>query len=193
MKTPKVILMAMFALLFAACSDDEGDEPNSNSDISNGFVKVEYTGASTYSLYAYDAHWNAGHQEVNGTVLDYLKSGATFIVDLSENSPSEVEKVFDDYFYEITATWQFATSDEVKEGAEIDIDSSHWNDGSFDNSGYFCHDCSGTVIVKSVKNNQVTLQFKDFKFDRITSFSVGNSSYQDLIVNGDITFNYEEN
>lgn len=184
-------LFAVTSFALVSCSDDN-DDLGSNGNVANGQVSVEFKGATTLSLFAYDATWQAGHQEVNGTILDYLKNGATFKVGLSEDTPSEVVKVGDDYFYDAIATWQFDTDKEIKEGIELEIKSSHWGDGSFDNAGYFCYDCSGTVIVKSVRDNKIVLLFKNFKFDRITSFVVGDSSYQDLIVNGEITFYYED-
>ena len=69
---------------------------------------------------------------------------------------------------------------------------SHWPEPSYDNAGWFCHNFDGKVVVKSIKNNSITLSFKDFKFQRILKFSVGNSTMQNLIVNGDITYNFED-
>ncbi|MDD6889978.1 MAG: hypothetical protein PUD39_06950 [Bacteroidales bacterium] len=185
-----LILFAVLAISFASCSSDD-DEGQGGAD-SNGFVEVEYEGAKTFSYYAYNATWYSGHQEVHGSVLDNLKNGATFIVDLSETKPSDVEVLYDEAYLEDRIEWQLETSDEIVQGAEITMSGSHWPEPEYDNAGWFCHDFDGKVVVKSIKNNSITLSFKDFKFQRISKFSVGNSTMQNLIVNGDITYNFEE-
>lgn len=122
----------MMAFPLASCGGDDDDK--SNEIASNGVISVEYVGAKTFTKYAYDAKWHAGHQEVHGSVLDHPKNGATFSAYLSEEKAS----------------------------SDIGVD-----------------------------NSQVTLQFKNFRFKRMTKFVVGRSEYQDLIVNGDITFTKE--
>ena len=185
-----LILFAVLAISFASCSSDD-DEGQGGAD-SNGFVKVEYEGAKTFSYYAYNATWHSGHQEVHGSVLDHLKNGATFVVDLSETKPSDVVVFGGAPFLEDGIRWQLETSDEIAQGAEITMSGSHWPEPMSDNAGWFCHDFDGKVVVKSIKNNSITLSFKDFKFQRILKFSVGNSTMQNLIVNGDITYNFED-
>lgn len=183
-------LLCGLVLSFASCSSDY-DEGQGGA-ASNGFVKVEYEGAKTFSYYAYNATWHSGHQEVHGSVLDHLKNGATFVVDLSKTKPSDVVVLFDEAYLEDGIRWQLETSDEIAQGAEITMSGSHWPEPAFDNAGWFCHDFDGKVVVKSIKNNSITLSFKDFKFQRISKFSVGNSTKQNLIVNGDITYNLED-
>ena len=187
-----VLLMVFVPFALTSCGDDEPSANNNHDNNSScGKVKVHYEGAINESLYAYNATCSAGHQEVHGTVLDNLANGATFKVDLSEDSPADVISI-DGYIYcDATATWQFDTDDDIRQGATITIQSSHWGDNSFDNAGYFSENCRGAVRVKSVKNNKITLEFKDFKFDRISEFRVGNSTFQDLTINGEITFDIE--
>ena len=83
-----LFLVGVLTLSFASCGGDD-DEGQGGAD-SNGFVKVEYEGAKTFSYYAYNATWHSGHQEVHGSVLDHLKNGATFVVNLSKTKPSVV-------------------------------------------------------------------------------------------------------
>lgn len=180
-----LFLVGVLAFSFASCGGDD-DEGQGGAD-SNGFVKVEYEGAKTFSYYAYNATWHSGHQEVHGSVLDHLKNGATFVVNLSKTKPSDVEAYLKD-----AIIWQLETSDEIAQGAEITMSGSHWPEPMSDNAGWFCHDFDGKVVVKSIKNNSITLSFKDFKFQRILKFSVGNSTMQNLIVNGDITYDFED-
>jgi hypothetical protein len=187
--------ISMVTMSNSACGgtdDDDDDVSNITNDNMIGKVTVEFERATTRTLYAYKSKWSPGHSEVHGTVLDYLKNGATFIACLSKDSPSEVTKIGNDYIYSLYVTWQFDTSDEVKQGAEITIYKSNWDDNSFDNAGYFSHDCTGIVLVKSIKDNRITLQFENFKFDRISNFKVGSSTFQDLTVNGEITFELEK-
>ncbi len=174
------IIVIVTSLSFVSCSDDDDDF--SSDKKSKGKVVVEYVGATNplRTYYAKDAVFNSGHQELNGTVLDYLRDGATFHAMLHKDG--------DDSFIE----WQFETSDEISVGKELEISSNHWGEPQYDNAGYFCLSCEGVVFVKSIKDNKVTLQFRDFTFERIKRFSVGNSSYQDLIVNGEMTFTYED-
>lgn len=174
----------MMAFPLASCGGDDDDK--SNEIASNGVISVEYVGAKTFTKYAYDAKWHAGHQEVHGSVLDHPKNGATFSAYLSEEKASSDIGV--DYLSSVR--WQFETTDEITSGAELTMINIHWPETS-QSSSYFCDEFSGKVVVKSVNNSQVTLQFKNFRFKRMTKFVVGRSEYQDLIVNGDITFTKE--
>lgn len=185
-----LLLVGVLILPMASCGDDDDDK----GPISNGMVTIEYVGASTFTKYAYKASFHSGHQEVHGSVLDYLKNGATFSVDLSEIKPSEVEYVLGEPYIDPYSSirWQLETADAITVGAELTMTGSHWPEPDFDNAGWLNKKFDGKVIVKSVSGNQVTLQFKDFKFKRIMKFVVGNSIMQDLIANGEITYNLDK-
>ena len=186
-----VAFLATMSFACISCNDDDETDQDNNTSIARGVVNVQLGSAQGQSLYAYDAKWSAGHQEVHGTVLDNLPNGATFTVDLSKQAPAELQEVLGEYIYEIEATWQFETPDAVSDAAVLEIDKSHWNNGTFDNAGYFCTDCDGTVKVKSIKGKDITLSFTNFKFDYISRFQVGNSTFTDIVINGDITFSPE--
>ena len=189
LKSLAFAMMSIISLAFVSCGDDE-NEPQKNNDILVGKVTVKYEGAITETLYAYDATWREGHQEVHGTVLDNLENGATFVVTLSEDAPSEVLVLDGGVLCDMTAQWQFETPDEVKQGLELEIDKSQWG-YSYDFS-YWCKEFSGSVRVKSKKGKKITLTFNNFKINRLTVFRPGDSSFQDLTINGEITFDHEE-
>ncbi|MBR1889311.1 MAG: hypothetical protein IJ816_01630 [Alloprevotella sp.] len=186
-------LMAFCAISFTACDNEEEGTGNGDTAISiaDGQVTISFGSASAQLYYAYDAEWQTGHQVVSGTVLDNLTDGATFVVNISDNAPSDLQEILGDYIYEILATWQFETPDAISVGSELNIDKSHWNNGTYDNAGYFCTDCEGSVKVRSIQGNDITLSFQNFKFNYISNFRVGNSSYTDVVVNGDIKFTYQ--
>lgn len=166
-----VILIAIPALSLTACSDDDDEYGNSNL---NGKITFEEDGEKT-TLYAYnDAQWFSGHYECLEGESIYLSKGATFSATLSKGNQHSYH-------------FQFDAVNTIKQGAEVDVASVNcYPKGKY--SSYFCEYYSGSVYVKSIKNNRITLQFKNFKFKRIKEFRVGDSSFTEVIINGEITF-----
>lgn len=191
-----VALIATMTFALTSCSSDDEDEDGNNaSKFLCGQVTVKDGNGDPETRYAYDGKWHAGHQEVSGSVLDYLKSGATFTVYISSTPPSEISSD-GDYFLMtpslFTSECQIETSTEIREGAELEISGLNWGNGTFDNAGYFDHDFEGSVLVKSIKGDVITLKFTDFIFDYIYKFKVGNSTFRDVVLNGEISFKMEE-
>lgn len=185
-----VALVAALPFSLVSCGDDdEGGSGESGSLRGQVTMKDGTNAPSTY--YAYYTHWNAGHQQVTGSVLNYLKSGATFVAYFSETKLSsfEAEMICGNHDGHI----QIETPDEIKEGAEISIDKCMYESPyNTDSYGYFSEECTGKVTVKSIRGNVITLQFKDFKFDYISAWHVGNSTFRNIVMNGEISFPVEE-
>ena len=183
-----VLVTGLFTFFVTSCgNDDMGD---SKGTTSNGVITVEYEGAKTFTYYAYFAQWLPGHSALNWTQINNFKNGATFEVSLSEEKPSEVETFMGEPFLVNSPVirWELRAADEIVVGAELTMVGSHWPEPEYDNTGYSCHDFSGKVSVKSIQDDKITLLFKDFRFKRIKRFIVGRSEFQDLTVNGEITF-----
>ena len=51
-------------------------------------------------------------------------------------------------------------------------------------------ECSGNATVKSINGNKITIEFKDFNFERYTSSSSNNK--QKITINGTITFTLDD-
>lgn len=172
-------------------SGDNGGGGTTSSQV-NGQVTVRFNDKVTYTYYGYQSAYHTGHQEVTGSVLDNLKTGATFIAYFSDKqlSSDDAELIYINH----NGYMQIDTADEIKEGAEINIRSCHWMNKPLDsaNAGYFDYDCEGKVTVKSIKNGVVQLQFNDFKFNYIAKFSVGSSTFSNVVMNGLLSFTYEE-
>ena len=177
--------LVAFTLLLVSCgSDDDGSSGDYKNNM--GQVSVLYGTAATYTYNANNNCYRAGHQEVDGTVLNNLTYGATFIAYLYD--ASKEEGITPD------VTWQFETAQEVKAGSNLVVDKSHWGDGSFSNTGYWSKNSKikGKAYVKSVQDNVVTIEFKDFVCDRISKFSAGSSTFQNLTINGEMKFKLEK-
>ncbi len=171
-----VALFATMTLSFASCSDD--DEPDYNDSDSNlcGKITAQYEGGSTIEYFVYEAIWD----------------GNDFNAVPSLSTPAEVK---DNIFgiFERTISWHIKLEDEqnLTPGKLLDIDYTSWNDKSGNNTGYSCKKCSGNVKVTSVNNNDITLQFENFKFNIVKIFNPGESTFQNVVVNGKITFHVE--
>lgn len=188
-------MVALFAALpfaLTSCGDDDDEGSGSNGGSLMGTVTMKFGNLEPSKHYAYCTHWSAGNQQVTGSVLDHLKSGATFVAYFSDTKLS----ADDVYLFQTRHEgWmQIATSDEVKVGSEISISYCMYSPypGDFDSAGYSHHDCEGKVTVKSIKGDVITLKFDDFKFEYISKFSVGNSTFKEVVMNGDISFAVEE-
>lgn len=190
-----LVVVALFAALpfaLTSCGDDDDEGSGSNGGSLMGTVTMKFGKLEPTTHYAYCTEWHAGHQKVTGSVLDHLKSGATFIAYFSDTKLS----ADDIYLFQTRheGEMQIETPDEVKVGAEIEIDKCAYSPypGDFDSAGYFHYDCEGKVTVKSIKGNVVTLKFDNFKFEYILKFHVGNSTFEEVVMNGEISFAVEE-
>lgn len=190
-----LVMVALFATLpfaLTSCGDDDDEGSGSNGGSLMGTVTMKFGNLEPSKHYAYCTHWSAGHQQVTGSVLDHLKSGATFVAYFSDTKLS----ADDIYLLETRhdGMMQIETPDAVTVGAEISIDKCHYEryTGDYDNAGYFCKECTGKVTVKSIKNDVVTLKFDNFTFEYISKFSVGNSTFKEVVMNGEISFAVEE-
>lgn len=199
-------LVAIGSLLLVGCSKDDdnnNDDTTKDSGKSSfesnvkGKVTALYGSSTTKDYYSYTTRWESGHTEVIGTddgsILANLKDGATFEATLSENEPSDYlyEYPAGHYYYPNDVRWTFMTDDEVKQGVELYIKTNNWELTGGSPTSYWCKECKGKVIVKSIEGSKITLEFKDFKFDRISAWHVGNSTKSDVVINGEITFDIE--
>lgn len=185
-----VMYLAISIMSFTSCGDDDDGFWLKGAKV-NGQITAEEEGETT-TYYAYDeANWHTGYSK---DLCHWSPNGATFLAYLSEEVPSEVTKFDDCLIYDKDIYWQFYTTGEVKQGTEIQTAGIFWH-ALFHPSNYCCDDdyhIKGKVIVKSIKNDRITLQFKNFRFRRETEFRMGNSSYQDVTVNGEITYTLED-
>ena len=78
----------------------------------------------------------------------------------------------------------------ISEGKSIKIGSIYWyyENWSIDLLGDYSGQYGGTVTVKSITKDKVTLRFDDVKFESMTRFIPGESEYEYLIINGEISF-----
>lgn len=182
-----ILIKALFFVNILLSLTSCGDDDDNRSFSTNGRITVEEDGETTI-LYAYDdAQWHSGHLECFEGEGRYLSNGAVFSVILSENKPSDVINRGDHLVYKRSISFGFDAVKNVKQGKEVDIDNISWYPG-MEYHLYTCNSYTGSVFVKSIKGNRITLQFDNFCFNRLTEFRAGDSSFQKITVNGEITF-----
>lgn len=163
------MLMSVSALTLVGCSSDDDDERDGNG---NGKVSVKYEGAVTYNYSVQQATFALFSQGVVGTTHYNFDSGATFSVTFTDSD--------NDYTY-----WEFQSRENIKAGQKLAVSGIFFN-----NDPRYTDECSGIAIVKSINVNKITIEFKDFSFERYTS--VSSSNKQKITINGTITFTLDE-
>lgn len=192
-------MMVAIALCLTACGSDDDDDnntapkPGSTTDnITDGKVTVKFAESKTTTYYAMQSSWKWLHQQVTGTSKYDSDNGHTFSTSLSNNLDVEAvakkKKEYGDLWEFILLeyswlTWQFQTKDPVNKGAEISIDGIFWNDAAINTEQE-----DGKITVKSVSGDKITLSFDNLQFKRCKVWRVGNSEFEMLTVNGEITF-----
>lgn len=172
-----ILLTAVCGLAFTSCSSYDEDEFLVKS---KSQIKVKYEGASTLTYYSLESTWSDGYSIYDG--YGFLKrDGATFHGLLYESSESP--------FFP-TVEWTIASGG-IKEGSNLEIYECYWDEVGwpYENDG---RDIRGKIYVKSIKNDVITLQFKDFVCKRTEVWRVGNSTLQKLTINGEIKFKKED-
>lgn len=185
-----LVTISFFSLAACGGDDDDDDGFGQKGVKVNGHITAEEEGETT-TYYAYDeANWRSGYSKDG---CHWSPNGVTFSTYLSEVVHSNVTKFDDWIIYDKDIYWLFYSGNEVKQGKEIETAGVLWFNPRHP-SNYSCDDyyIKGKVIVKSINNNRITLQFKNFSFRRETEFRVGNSSYQYVTVNGEITYTLED-
>lgn len=169
-------ILATATLTFNACSSDDDADTPYTSELS-GEIDVAFEGASTFHYYTKGNTWLTA------------KSGAysMFYINMSDDKESL-------YFNDVR--FSFKTKDALVQGKTIAADECNWRDWDGESMTYFSSrdkgNVTGDVYVKSVNGNNITLQFKNLKFDRISKFIPGASHFQYLTVNGEVTLTEEE-
>lgn len=203
-------LLTLFAMIvattlcFIACGSDDDDSndngtssrPNNVDGITDGQVSVKFADSSTTTYYAIQSDWIRLNQQVTGGSKYDSVNGYTFSTSLSSDLDVEaVAKKKNDYgeYWEVLLmnytwlSWQFQTKDPVSAGGEISIDGIFWNDAAINTKQE-----GGKIIVKSVSNDIIILSFDNLQFKRCKVWGVGNSEFEMLTVNGEITFKQDK-
>ena len=100
-------------------------------------------------------------------------SGATFSVTFTDG---------DNYY----TYWQFQSRENIKAGQKLAVSAIFFGDDSVRSTD----ECSENATVKSINSDKITIEFKDFSFERYTSISSINK--QKITINGTITFTLDE-
>ncbi len=197
-----MLAMMVAALNITACGSDDDDADNSipstsNADgITDGKVTVKFADSQTTTYYSAQSNWVQLHQQVTGGSKYDTDNGYTFSTSLSSDLDVEaVAKKKNDYgknweVFLMNYTWlywQFQTKDPVSVGKEISIDGIFWNDAAINTKQE-----GGKIIVKSVSDDKITLSFDNLQFKHCKVWRVGNSEFEMLTVNGEITFKQDK-
>ena len=166
------ILMSVSALTLASCSSDDDDEQGGNGT-NDGKVSVKYEGAVTENYSVQEATFELFSQSVEGTTHYDYDSGATFSVTFTDG---------DNYY----TYWQFQSRENIKAGQKLAVSAIFFGDDSVRSTD----ECSENATVKSINSDKITIEFKDFSFERYTSISSINK--QKITINGTITFTLDE-
>ena len=166
------MLMSVSALTLSSCSSDDDDEQGGNGS-NNGKVSVKYEGAITENYSVQQATFELFSQSVESTGHYDYESGATFDVTFADSD--------NDYTY-----WQFQCRENIKAGQKLNVSGIFFGDDTVRS----IDECNGNDTVKSVNGNKITIEFKDFSFDRYTSIS--SNSRQKTTINGTITFTLDD-
>ena len=179
--------LAVCGLAFTSCSSYDEDEFLAFKSKSQ--IKVKYEGASTITYYSAGSTWSDGYYisywDYDEEECHVLKQdGATFYALLYESSEGSLIP---------TVEWNIHASGEIKEGSNLEVYECYWED-DVPLSGWTTEEeyIRGKIYVKSIKNDFITLQFKDFVCNRIKVWRPGDSSFQKLTVNGEIKFKKED-
>lgn len=166
------ILMSVSALTLASCSSDDDDEQGGNGT-NDGKVSVKYEGAVTENYSVKEATFELFSQSVEGTGHYDYERGATFSVTFNDGD--------DSYTY-----WQFQSRENIKAGQKLAVSGVFFGEDTARSTD----DCSGNATVKSINGDKITIEFKDFSFERYTSIS--SSNMQRITINGTIIFTLDE-
>ena len=167
------MLMSVSALTLASCSSDDDDDEQVGNGSNNGKVSVKYEGAVTENYSVQEATFELFSQSVEGTTHYDYDSGATFSVTFTDG---------DNYY----TYWQFQSRENIKAGQKLAVSASCFGDDSVRSTD----ECSENATVKSINSDKITIEFKDFSFERYTSISSINK--QKITINGTITFTLDE-
>lgn len=164
--------MSVSALTLVGCSSDDDDEQGGSGN-NNGKVSVKYEGATTENYYVQQATFELFSQSVEGSTHYDYDNGATFNVTFTDG---------DNYY----TYWQFQSRENIKAGQKLAVSAIFFGDDSVCSTD----ECSGNATVKSINGDKITIEFKDFSFERYTSISSSNK--QKITINGTITFTLDE-
>ena len=167
------MLMSVSALTLASCSSNDDDDEQGGNGSNNGKVSVKYEGAVTENYSVQEATFELFSQSVEGTTHYDYDSGATFSVTFTDG---------DNYY----TYWQFQSRENIKAGQKLAVSAIFFGDDSVRSTD----ECSGNATVKSINRDKITIEFKDFSFERYTSIS--SSNMQRITINGTIIFTLDE-
>ena len=167
------MLMSVSALTLASCSSDDDDDEQGGNGSNNGKVSVKYEGAVTENYSVKEATFELFSQSVEGTGHYDYERGATFSVTFNDGD--------DSYTY-----WQFQSRENIKAGQKLAVSGVFFGEDTARSTD----ECSGNATVKSINGNKITIEFKDFSFNRYISIS--SSNRQKVTINGTITFGLDD-
>lgn len=166
------MLMSVSTLTLVGCSSDDDDEQSGNGN-NNGKVSMKYEGAKTENYSVQQATFELFSQSVEGSTHYDYDSGATFSVTFTDG---------DNYY----TYWQFQSRENIKAGQKLTVSGIFFGGDNVRSTD----ECCGNATVKSISGNKITIEFKDFNFERYTSSSSNNK--QKITINGTITFTLDE-
>ena len=166
------MLMSVSAFTLVGCSSDDDDEQDGSGN-NNGKVSVKYEGATTENYSVQQDTFELFSQSVEGSTHYDYDNGATFNVTFTDG---------DNYY----TYWQFQSRENIKAGQKLAVSAIFFGDDSVRSTD----ECSGNATVKSINGNKITIEFKDFSFERYTSVSSNNK--QKITIDGTITFTLDE-
>lgn len=147
------MLMSVSAFTLVGCSSDDDDEQDGSGN-NNGKVSVKYEGATTENYSVQQATFELFSQSVEGSTHYDYDNGATFNVTFTDG---------DNYY----TYWQFQSRENIKAGQKLAVSAIFFGDDSVRSTD----ECSENATVKSINSDKITIEFKDFSFERYTSFN----------------------
>ena len=194
-----IITTTVFSLSLVSCGDDEPNEGNQNikTKLIKGTLTVKNIDRNTTDFY-YAALGDIETDEfVNGEyepVTEGYEGRVCFFTNLFdeetikevEDEPSDIANLM--LIGSSYIDFYFSLSEGImKVGNTIEIGGIYWS-RIYSLAGDHSDQMGGTVTVKAITNDVVTLKFDNVKFDIQTRFKPGDSDYETIIVNGEISF-----
>lgn len=172
-------LIIPFTFSFISCKDDEDIEENISKN--DGKIQIAFGDVSTGWYYANYSEYNTHPQIVIGTAI-YKTKGYSFSTKLYK---VENQTIMFDY------DWHFDIYGNIEPHQSYNVNGIVFQD-RFDYSSFLYHDeeAKNKVYVKSFNNDEITLSFNDFCFDRYYDGAHGQTS-QPLTINGEITYHLD--
>jgi len=166
-----VVLCSLFS-----CSDDDNNGENNQTTLLINQEEYYYIGAGCGLRSEYE------RENSEGDIIK-VKGSSSFII---QGLSTEGVDYNSHWIFQFKADWIDTNS--AKPGDKL----SNFNVEGFTTSINYvvCEWLSGDVTISKINNNEITLVFKDFKFEQ-TSTNTGIDTY--YVINGTVTFEIDTN